>query len=126
MSKQSSQPVHSNTGWFVVKIKPHGLDRAVTNLERQVYPPFMPKRHKIAQCADLMDDLFSRCAGEASRSGIEVLVKGTSVRVTAGPFASTLASVEETPEPNGAYVLFNIMGRSVWAIFPLQRLEVCS
>lgn len=73
--------------------------------------------------APLMAALFGRCDGETWSPDAETFAPGTKVRLVAGPFARSLATIAAVPEAERVYVLMEMMGQQVRTAVPLRDLE---
>ena len=72
---------------------------------------------------DLIADLRARCDVESRLIPASDFEAGERVRVVSGPFADITATLEAIPDAGRAWVLLEMMGRTIRATLALQNLE---
>jgi transcriptional antiterminator RfaH len=162
------------SAWHLLKLKPSGHDRAITNLVRQGFVVFAPRERATTRRRDVMvdilrplfpgyvfagltpaaaswrplngtygvsnvvsfdgqspasvphdliNDLRSRCDAGGTLIPLEVYEVGEAVQVVRGPFVDWIGQILAAPSEGRAYVLLDLMGRSVRARLPLSALR---
>ena len=81
-----------------------------------------PRRPAPLPCP-LMAGLMARCDGSGVLLPPDDLAVGDRVRILSGPFAETVTTIEDLPEPARIGVLIELMGRRVRTTLPHDQIE---
>lgn len=74
--------------------------------------------------AGLIGQLQQRCDGDSTFQPAEVLHQGDAVRITTGPFADFLATIEQIAPDRRVWILIDLMGRETRTAVEPEALRV--